>query len=169
MELARFVITVARRWKVGCKRDSCAMRGSGRQDGEFCMTTSEYKVTALALDKVLDPPVNDNQDDALVALAHALEVNSRQPQIYAQRAAVWQSKGDTRRAVADCDAAISLDPGNAAYHRMRGNLRTMQADLDGAMGDFDAAIALDPTFAAAYVDRGMARFLRTDVAGALAD
>jgi len=58
---------------------------------------------------------------------------------------------------------------NAAYYRMRGKQRHMQADLDGALADFDAAIALDPAFAAAYVDRGAARFLKTDVAGALAD
>jgi lipoprotein NlpI len=77
-------------------------------------------------------------------------------QVYAGRAAAWQDIGDTRHAVADYDAAISLDPVNAAYYRMRGNLRNMQADLDGALPDFDSAIAFDPTFAAAYVDRGVA-------------
>jgi tetratricopeptide (TPR) repeat protein len=82
---------------------------------------------------------------------------------------------------AACGDAPELHPGkhdeafaargcvNAAYYRVRGKQRHMQADLDGALADFDAAIALDPAFAAAYVDRGAARFLKSDVAGALAD
>ena len=102
------------------------------------MTTDEDETPAYG--KAPELPAYGRHDEALAAFGHAPEFDAGRAQVYARSAAAWQDKGDTRHAAADWDAAISLDPGNAAYHRMRGKLRHMQADLDGALADFDAAI-----------------------------
>jgi tetratricopeptide (TPR) repeat protein len=130
------------------------------------MTNEDGTTAALGEARELSEGSGHGEDRA--ASIRALGFEPGREQLYARRAAAWQDTGEIRHAVADCDAAIKLDP-NATYYRMRGNFRNMQADLDGALADFDAAIALDPTFAAAYMDRGIARFLKNDVVGALAD
>jgi len=130
------------------------------------MTTTEDQTATPG--KAPELPDRGTHDETLAAFGRALEFDPGRAQAYARRAAAWQEKVETRQ-VDDCDGAINLDPGNAAYYRMRGKLRHAQADLDGALADFDTAIALDPTFASAYLDRGITRFLKTDVAGALAD
>jgi tetratricopeptide (TPR) repeat protein len=138
--------------------------GKGGENSDF-MSMGEDDTAACGLTF----SGNGGRGDASAVSVQAPDYQSGEAQLDAQRAAASQDKGETRHAVTACDTAISLDPRNATYYRMRGRLRHLQADLDGALGDFDSAIALDPAFAAAYVDRGMARFLKTDVSGALAD
>src|SRR5262249_3655395 len=129
-------ITPRVRWKAGCKGRSCAMRCNGAQDASF-MTTDEHETTP-AFGEALEFLDSDKHDETLVAVGRAHQFDHARAPAYARRAAAWQDKGDTRHALADCDAAISLDPRNASYHRLRGKLRHMQADLDGALADFDA-------------------------------
>ena len=80
------------------------------------MTSNEDNATASTFGKTLALADNDHHDDALAAFARALEIEPGQAQIYVRRAAVWQNKGEMRHALADCDAAIGLDPGHAAYY-----------------------------------------------------
>jgi tetratricopeptide (TPR) repeat protein len=66
---------------------------------------------------------------------------------------------DRRRAVADFDKAIELDPKLEAY-MARGGLYLWFHDFDRAIDDFSEAIRLDPRSAAAYRKRGEAQQAR---------
>ena len=54
------------------------------------------------------------------------------------------ANSDLRKAMDDCDAAVALDPHNAAYLDSRGFVFFRLGQLDKAMTDLDAALAVDP-------------------------
>jgi tetratricopeptide (TPR) repeat protein len=60
-------------------------------------------------------------------------------------------------AMADCDAAIKLDPLNAAALDSRAFVRLKAGQLDGAIADADAALALAPKLTASLFVRGVAK------------
>ena len=62
-----------------------------------------------------------------------------------------------RRAIADYDQAIRLDPKDATAYNNRGSARYDRKEYDGAIADYDQAIRLDPKYATAYNNRGSAR------------
>ena len=57
-------------------------------------------------------------------------------------ARVWQ--GDHRAAIADCNRALDLDPGDAATHMNRGFAYQQLGDIEMALTDLDRAVALNP-------------------------
>jgi TolB-like protein/Tfp pilus assembly protein PilF len=62
----------------------------------------------------------------------------------------------TRRAVAEADRAVELDPNDAGAHVARGILRIgVSWDWPGAHEDFERAVALAPGAANAHMSRGM--------------
>jgi tetratricopeptide (TPR) repeat protein len=85
------------------------------------------------------------------------------------RCALWITKGNFDRAIADCDEAIRLNPRDADAYVNRGNAQAARRDYDRAIADFDAAIRLNPALAMAYNNRGVARRNKGDLAGAIAD
>ena len=72
-------------------------------------------------------------------------------------------------ALADCNKAIELKPGFAAFYIDRGNVKRAKADLDGALADYNKAIELESAFAEAYGNRGIVKQAKGDLDGALAD
>ncbi len=59
-------------------------------------------------------------------------------------------------ALADCDRAIALDPGNAKAHSDRGKALTAMGRSEEALDAFDLAIALNPGDPVAHNRRGIA-------------
>ena len=65
------------------------------------------------------------------------------------RAAVYERKDMTDRAIADYDSVLRLDPALADIHNARGELWRKKGDLPKAVADFAAAIKLNPEHVAA--------------------
>ena len=65
------------------------------------------------------------------------------------RAAAYERKDMTDRAIADYDGVLRLDPAQADIHNARGELWRRKGDLPKAVADFAAAIRLNPNHVAA--------------------
>ncbi|OAF01762.1 hypothetical protein AYJ54_04250 [Bradyrhizobium centrolobii] len=75
---------------------------------------------------------------------------------YEGRGRIALRHGDWRRAIADFDEAIHLNPGRASFYRDRGLAHRQNGEPELAIADYDEAIALDPKLAAPYHERGLA-------------
>lgn len=75
---------------------------------------------------------------------------------YKGRGRIALRHGDWRRAIADFDEAIHLNPNRASLYRDRALARRQNGDLELAIEDYDEAIAHDPRHAAPYHQRGLA-------------
>lgn len=75
---------------------------------------------------------------------------------YEGRGRIALRHGDWRRAIADFDEAIHLNPNRATLYRDRAFARWQNGELELAIGDYDEAIAHDPKLAAPYHQRGLA-------------
>jgi tetratricopeptide (TPR) repeat protein len=75
---------------------------------------------------------------------------------YEGRGRIAMRHGDLRRAIADFDEAIHLNPNRAQLYRDRALARRQNGDLALAIEDYDEAIAHDPRLAAPYHQRGLA-------------
>jgi tetratricopeptide (TPR) repeat protein len=72
-------------------------------------------------------------------------------------------------ALADCNAALRMKPGTAAYLDSRGLVYLRQQDYDKAIADYDAALRLQPKSAWSLYGRGLARQHKGITAEAEAD
>jgi tetratricopeptide (TPR) repeat protein len=91
-----------------------------------------------------------NRSDVL-SIAQALDFfnaelkRSPNAPAYATRAAIWGVQGEFDKGIADCNAAIRLDPKNARAFFNRGKSWSSKGDEnDKAISDYNAAIRLDP-------------------------
>src|SRR5262249_7052130 len=89
--------------------------------------------------------------------------------LYNNRGNLWHDRGALDNAISDFNAAIQLDPTNAAAYCNRGGALSDKKEFDQAIADFDAALKLDANFATAYRGRGMAWQFKQNYGKALAD
>ncbi|WP_144441500.1 MULTISPECIES: tetratricopeptide repeat protein [unclassified Bradyrhizobium] len=75
---------------------------------------------------------------------------------YEGRARIALRRGDFKRAIADLDEAIHLNPNRGTLYRDRALARRQNGDLELAVADYDEAIAHDPKRATSYHQRGLA-------------
>lgn len=75
---------------------------------------------------------------------------------YEGRGRIALRHGDFRRAMADFDEAIRLNPNRAALYRDRALAHRLNGDFELAIADYDEAIAHDPKLAAPYHQRDVA-------------
>jgi tetratricopeptide (TPR) repeat protein len=73
------------------------------------------------------------------------------------------------RTIGDYDAAIRLEPENAAVYTNRGAAYQANGDFDKAIDDHDEAIRLNPQYAAAYKNRASAYMGKGDYDRAIQD
>jgi lipoprotein NlpI len=88
---------------------------------------------------------------------------------YYNRGIEYNNKGDTARAIADYNQAISLDPKLASAYNNRGNIYQRKGDYDRAIADYNQTISLDPKFTNAYNNRGNIYYYKGDYDRAIAD
>ncbi len=106
---------------------------------------------------------------ALDALNTAIKLDSKNPQLYIDRAEVRDKLGDEQGALQDYNKAIELDPKSSIAYTVRAGLRLELWDNQGALQDSNLAIKLAPEFDVAYNNRGLARRYLGDTEGALQD
>ncbi|MDN4988086.1 tetratricopeptide repeat protein [Bradyrhizobium arachidis] len=82
---------------------------------------------------------------------------------YEGRGRIALRHGHNRRAIADFNEAIHLNPNRASLYRDRAQAYRQNGDLDLAIADYDEAIALDPKPAAPYHQRGLALAAKGDL------
>jgi tetratricopeptide (TPR) repeat protein len=81
----------------------------------------------------------------------------RDAQGYVDRAVERQAQGDLAGAVADCTAALNLDPQAVAAYVVRSLARAGQGYAERAEADFNRALSLHPADAQPYLLRGRFR------------
>ncbi|MDX2288335.1 MAG: tetratricopeptide repeat protein [Hyphomicrobiaceae bacterium] len=80
----------------------------------------------------------------------------RRADAYTSRGSWYTRKKDFKKALADFDQALDLDPTNVEIYDYRGDALMASGDLDSAIANYDQAIRIDPTYAAAHYSRGRA-------------
>ena len=80
-----------------------------------------------------------------------------------------ESESDLSAKIAQCAAAIALNPKDARAYRQRGLLLARARRYDEAMRDLDEALAINPSDAHAHGVRGAVWEKRGNVNQALAD
>lgn len=88
---------------------------------------------------------------------------------YNKRGNAYYGKMDYRRAFADYDRALALDPKNIFTYNDRGLIFMVRKDYDRAIADYSRAIELDRNYAIAYDNRGIAYKDKMDYERAIAD
>jgi tetratricopeptide (TPR) repeat protein len=97
----------------------------------------------------------DTAGQALAACNHILNDKSEQPNYamalrnrcaigYERRGYVWQEKGDDKRAMADYDKAVQLNPKSAYALYARGLLKKRNGDQAGGDADIARARQIKP-------------------------
>ncbi|MHC5594492.1 MAG: tetratricopeptide repeat protein [Nostoc sp.] len=112
-------------------------------------------------------------EEAITAYSRALEANSEWGKlsvtdVYLNRANLYSDRGDYRRAIADFDQVLRLNPKNAVAYALRGLNYQRRGDNQAAIKDFNSAVRIDPNNAIAYFARGISYHLQGDYQGALA-
>ena len=74
---------------------------------------------------------------------------------YNNRGAAYAALGQYERAIAECDKAITINPGEARAYNNRGLTYADLQRYDESLRDYTRAIELDPQLAQAYVNAGV--------------
>jgi len=83
-------------------------------------------------------------EDAIRDFSEALKINSRDPRIYEQRAAVEMKMNDYDKALADYSEAITLKPSEVRYYLYRSYIYETKGDVKNSLADTERALKLDP-------------------------
>ena len=89
--------------------------------------------------------------------------------LYARRGGAYQAQGDVKRAVADYNESMRIDPTYPAAYSNRGNIWFHKGDFDRAIADYNQAVQLDPKYEPAYANRGSALGAKGDLDRAIAE
>jgi len=122
---------------------------------------------ALALDPNNDEAMNDRAwalarkgqyAEAIQGYDAAFMVaTGRRALVLGNRCETKAMAGQIDAALADCEAALEIEPGNSSYLFSRGFANLMGERFVTAIADYDAALAADPKNAFALYGRGVAR------------
>lgn len=89
--------------------------------------------------------------------------------IYRKRGFAYRSISELKRAIADYNRAIELDPNYARAYASRGSAYRHLKEYERAVQDYDRALAINPNYAWAYFGRGETYRLQKDYLLALRD
>jgi tetratricopeptide (TPR) repeat protein/S1-C subfamily serine protease len=89
--------------------------------------------------------------------------------VYTIRATDKLKLDDKKGAIADCDAAIRINPQYADAYIVRGIVKSKLGDKKGAIADYDVVIRINPQYVNAYALRGNDKSKLGDKKGAIAD
>lgn len=111
------------------------------------------------------------QDRAIEDATRALDLESgnQKALIHIRRAAFYRHKRDFARALADCNAALSLRRRDYMFLNDRGLVYLDMRDIERALADFNDALAVQPNFGKALSNRALAHAYRQRYGLALAD
>lgn len=103
-------------------------------------------------------------DNALADLNKALQTRQT-AEIYFQRALLYLGMEQADAGKKDLDKVLSMKPGFAAAHLLRGAAAYRSGDYKAALVDFDAAVKSSPKYYQALFARGLAKKKTGDETG----
>ena len=107
---------------------------------------------------------------AIADFSEAIQLDPKEPLSHANRCWARAVVGrELAQALADCDEALRLKPGETSTLALRGLVRLRLDRVDDALADFDAALKINPAMPVALYGRGMARLKAGDSAAGDAD
>ena len=112
---------------------------------------------------------NGHVDKGLDLLAQAVTADPQSAQAQASLADALKVAGRCDDALAHCNRALALQPGNAAMHNIRAGILLDMRRFDEAIASCDAALALAPTLADALYHRGVALHAQGQLEAAVAN
>lgn len=107
--------------------------------------------------------------NAEVALAAALKLTPRDPELWTDRARARAAQMNWADAEQDLSNALTFNMAKPEIYVLRATARAAQGNRVGHKMDVDAALALDPTYPEALVERGTLKLQAGDIPGARAD
>jgi tetratricopeptide (TPR) repeat protein len=117
-------------------------------------SSSAYVTRQFAL--VLDSDgYRKTASERFLPLDEAIRQKPNDPRPYLERAWAFVNFGQSRRALADYDQAISLDSNHAEAYRLRGEEYLANQDYPRALQDFDVVVRLEPNHFRGYDLRGL--------------
>ncbi len=120
-------------------------------------------------DKGQNVSLNQRIEDCTAAIKSGRWSGAGLAWAYNNRSFAYILRGDFDRGIADADAAIRLDPNDAAAFNNRGNGYSEKEEYDRAISDFTEAIRIDPTYVLAFKNRGSVYQQQGDLDPAIAD
>jgi tetratricopeptide (TPR) repeat protein len=160
--------------------DAYSERGAVHQQrGAFDLAVRDYDA-ALALDPRhsiaayrRDQALQGRIDSVAQQIAQLSELLAREPQnTAALNNRCWVraiNDEDLNAALADCDAAIRIEPRSANALDSRGLVRLKRSECDLALADYEAALAIEPGRGHFLHGRGLARICLGQVTEGQAD
>ncbi len=106
---------------------------------------------------------------AVEAYTRAIEADPDFAEPLIDRSAALFELGRAREAIADCDAALRLNPLDAPALVNRGIFRSRFGDRAGALADWNEAIRAQPSFPGGWYSRGVDHGMRGEYRKAVAD
>ena len=108
-------------------------------------------------------------DGAIADYSEAIRLDSRMPEAWCARGAIWGEKGEYDKALADSNEALRLKPDYVEALNNRGNAWGEKGEYDKAIADYDEAIRLKPDHVSAWNNRGNAWLATGEYDKAIAD
>ena len=103
---------------------------------------TEHSSDGCAIEKATVRPVD--WDAIVLCCDDLIAQDMANSMTFVERGNAYLNKGDDDRAIADYDAAISLDPDCAEAYGRRGDAHFNKRDYDRAIADYDAALRRNP-------------------------
>ena len=109
-------------------------------------------------------------DEAEVSFDRLIALHPNYYNGYMSRAQFYLEKGDTIKAMADMDKAISIDKYISGAYAQRAIIKVLyKADYESALADMNEALRLDPKEVSYYFNRARIKYHQDDLQGAMAD
>lgn len=109
-------------------------------------------------------------DDAEKSFEKLIALHPNYYNGYMSRSQFYLETGDTIKALADIDKAISIDKYMSGAYAQRAIIKVLyDADYDSALADMNEALRLDPKEVSYYFNRARIKYHQDDLQGAMAD
>lgn len=136
--------------------------------GSVCVLIVAFAAAACGDDtaaaKDCSQPRNAKQQ--VEACTKLIAGNAKSAEAYNNRCQAYNQLEETGKALADCNAALKLEPRNASAYNNRGWAYEIRKEYDLALADYGKAIEINSRFALAYANRGDVYFKKGDRAKA---
>lgn len=113
--------------------------------------------------------VQTEQKNNIASLTEVIKNNPNDANALNLRGAAFGQAGDYERAIADFNAALSINPDFPQAYANRALIHVRLKQLPQAVADYDRAVSIDPNYAPAYVGRGNIYRLQKNYSQAIAD
>ena len=149
--LSVLLLSIALFSAAGCAERPKPVLSVGTMPPDLAAVEWTDKARRLWINGAYTDPVTANSH-----LTRALELSPDDPAILHARAVALLQLDDRKRAMADLDHAVRVDPEMVAARTLRGRLNMQNRRYEAAAEDYGAVVAADPNNTSAYGERGVA-------------